>query len=108
MISEASDGRKISVVQWVMSLPDRYPPEIPNFPDKTESEIGDFMNKSKRNRSSSCLELPKELELILRTNSFDCSWFRHEVLKAATSQFSSGFTPNCFLIQPISFFFSFS
>lgn len=105
VVSEASNGRKMSVVQWVMSLPDRYPTETP--PQCTDSplgrEISDFVYKSKQNRSSSWVELLKELEL-LKTNSSDCLWFSHEVLKAATSQFSSGLTPNCFLIKPILFF----
>lgn len=88
----------MSVVQWVMSLPDRSPPETPQCPDKTESPlgsgIGQFTNKINQNRSSSWVELPKELELLLKTNSSDCRWFSHEVLKASTSQFSSGCTPN--------------
>lgn len=93
VIPQAPNGRTMSVVQWVMSLPDRSPPETPQCPDKTESPlgsgIGQFTNKINQNRSSSWVELPKELELLLKTNSSDCRWFSHEVLKTSTSQFSS-------------------
>lgn len=99
VIPQAPNERKMSVVQWVMSLPDRSPPQTPICPGRKDSplggEIGDFRNKSNQNRPSSWVELPKELE-ILRTKSSDCRWFSHEVLKAATSQFSSGFAPTWF------------
>lgn len=94
-MSEAPFARNLSVVQWVMNLPDRSPKKSSSFSSTEESlsEIGinDFEND--RQKVGSCFssfEMPKELEGIFDLNSFDCKWFNFEDLKSWTSQFSSG------------------
>ncbi|XP_050366032.1 protein kinase STUNTED-like isoform X2 [Argentina anserina] len=74
--------RNMSVVQWAMTLPDRSPQQSPKCSIIRETSCeGDI-------KSASALdELPNVLRSLLRTNR--CSWFSHEVLKAATSNFSS-------------------
>ncbi|XP_020581756.1 proline-rich receptor-like protein kinase PERK3 [Phalaenopsis equestris] len=62
---QGSEGRKMSVVQWVMNLPDRSMPF-------TKSEIN----------------LIKELERILKLNSSACKFFKYEELQNSTNFFS--------------------
>ncbi|KAF9622831.1 hypothetical protein IFM89_034066 [Coptis chinensis] len=95
-----STARDMSVVHWAMSLPKRinYPSitqdESDFGSDKTEvlleKEIVGVSHKSSKSSLSAWGELPKELELLLRTNSSRCRWFSHKELMEATSQFSSG------------------
>ncbi|VVB10262.1 unnamed protein product [Arabis nemorensis] len=58
--------RKVSVVNWVMSLPDRFPNHHQNLNSETNF-------------------VKKQLRDILRDNS---KWFKYNVLKTATSDFS--------------------
>lgn len=60
-----SEARKMSVVQWVMNLPDRSLPS-------TASQVN----------------LIKELEIILRLNSSTCKFFQYEELLNSTNCFS--------------------
>ncbi|XP_029123176.1 protein kinase STUNTED isoform X1 [Elaeis guineensis] len=60
------EGRKMSVVQWVMNLPNRA------LPSKQPH-----------------LELIKELKVMLEANSSGCQWFEYEELQNSTNQFSS-------------------
>ncbi|GMH02959.1 hypothetical protein Nepgr_004798 [Nepenthes gracilis] len=90
-------ARKMSVVQWVMSLPNRSLPESPqgsgdSSSNKSESPIGrEFSDDvhSRRNSLSIWSELPEEMALPFEMNSLDFTWFSYEVLKSSTSQFSS-------------------
>ncbi|KAF7810781.1 putative receptor-like protein kinase [Senna tora] len=109
-ISEIPLARNMSVVQWVMSLPDRSPKKgsFGSSIEESLSErgISDIIEDERHKKSSpsasssssysysysssSSVELPKGLERILDLNSFDCKWFSLEDLKSWTSQFSSG------------------
>lgn len=60
------EARKMSVVQWVMKLPDR------SLPSTTKSQF----------------DLIKELEIILRLNSSACKFFQYEELQNSTNYFS--------------------
>ncbi|KAM3710874.1 hypothetical protein ACJW31_01G064600 [Castanea mollissima] len=91
-------ARKMSVVQWLMSLPKRSisvsPQKKTSFvSNKTESPIeressysGDFNSE---NGSTASGKLLKELELLIRTNLSGYRWFSHKELNNATSHFSS-------------------
>ncbi|KAI3447937.1 hypothetical protein Pfo_004602 [Paulownia fortunei] len=93
----AQEARKMSVVQWVMSLPRRSLSEVSqsNSPtskteDSWERENGKLAEMSARDRLASQQELQKDLEHILVKNSAGCEVFSHDVLKISTSEFSSG------------------
>ncbi|KAF5448984.1 hypothetical protein F2P56_029474 [Juglans regia] len=93
-IPQTPHARKMSVVQWVMSLPDRSPElsdQCSTIKETAlERDIGDILHESaKKNGASALRELPKGLEHLLKSDSSGCKWFSHEVLKTATSQFSS-------------------
>ncbi|WJX45214.1 hypothetical protein P8452_32109 [Trifolium repens] len=92
-ISQSRHGRDMSVVQWVMTFPDRSPHSSSqssssdeNLFDRSISEIED---ESLKNYSPPSVLLPKGLEGILNINSLNCKWFSLEALKSCTSQFSS-------------------
>lgn len=76
--------RNMSVVQWVMNLPDRSPQQSPQCSITKETPFEGGIKTS----CSALDELPKELKSLLKTNR--CRWFSHEVLKTSTSNFSSG------------------
>ncbi|KAF3964244.1 hypothetical protein CMV_011446 [Castanea mollissima] len=81
-IPQAPLARNISVVQWVMTLPDRSPqlsPQCSTIKETPfESDISVSLDENPKNCLSAYGELPK-----------GCKWFSHEVLKMSTSQFSS-------------------
>ena len=107
---KALDSRKMSVIQWVMSFPDRSPPETPqsssrsssnsnhdSCSSKSESPIGHdnddtskslFSSKSSNSLFNDLIDqepgLPFELKFL------DFTWFSYEVLRNATLNFSSG------------------
>uniref|UniRef100_A0A5B6Z291 Putative proline-rich receptor-like protein kinase PERK4 isoform X1 n=1 Tax=Davidia involucrata TaxID=16924 RepID=A0A5B6Z291_DAVIN len=87
------ETRKLSVVQWVMSLPDRSSsPETPQSKaGSSSSETGSpfGIDESDKNSLSKGSELPDNLELLLKINSSGCKWFSHHVMRTSTSQFSS-------------------
>lgn len=93
-IPQAPHARNMSVVQWVMSLPDRSPQLSPQCSTIEESplegDISEILDESIKNGVSALFELPKGLEHLLKTDSSVCKWFSHEVLKTSTSQFSPG------------------
>ncbi|KAL3539087.1 hypothetical protein ACH5RR_002453 [Cinchona calisaya] len=68
----SQEAKKMTVVQWVMSLPNRSLLEFPHLNDASVST-----------------ELPNDLELLLKTKSPGCKLFSYEILKSSTSQFSS-------------------
>ncbi|GAV82606.1 Pkinase domain-containing protein/Usp domain-containing protein [Cephalotus follicularis] len=86
-------ARRMSVVQWVLGLPNRSPQQSPRFlsiaEDPVESETSEIVDESTQNSSSALGELRKGFEILLKTSSSGCKWFSYKVLKAATSQFSS-------------------
>ncbi|XP_019454230.1 PREDICTED: pto-interacting protein 1-like [Lupinus angustifolius] len=93
-ITETHHARDMSVVQWVMSLPDRSPKRSHHSCysiEENSSERGiDMEDESSTNGSPRCVvELPKALEGKLIVNSLNCKWFSLEVLKSCTSYFSS-------------------
>ncbi|CDP14559.1 unnamed protein product [Coffea canephora] len=71
------EARKMTVVQWVMSLPNRSLLEIP------QNALG------RTDNVSVSAQPPSDLELLLSTKSPGCKLFSHETLKSATSQFCS-------------------
>ncbi|KAK7258022.1 hypothetical protein RIF29_32402 [Crotalaria pallida] len=93
-ISQTHHARDMSVVQWVMSLPDRSPKKIPQScssieENPSERDISDMDDESSNHGSPSSVEIPKGLEGMLTVNSLNCKWFSLEALKSCTSHFSS-------------------
>lgn len=96
---KALDSRKMSVVQWVMSFPDRSPPETPQSSSSSgdscsansDSPLGrqDSINDSRQSCQSVWNELLEEPGLQFESSLSDFTWFSYEVLRHATSQFSS-------------------
>lgn len=92
-ISQTHHARDMSVVQWVMSLPDRSPKKSPNSSSSIEENpfergIGDMEDENSQNGSPPSFELPKGLDGMLIVNSLNCKWFSLEVLKSCTRHFS--------------------
>ena len=84
-------SRKLSVVQWAMSLPDRSSQQAPRVSTAEEREIRNILEESNRRRSSAFGEPENGSGILLKASSSSCKWFSYEVLKGATSSFSSGF-----------------
>ncbi|XP_065869330.1 protein kinase STUNTED-like [Euphorbia lathyris] len=76
-------ARELSVVQWAMKLPTRSTHKNPKM------ERNDVFNLSSGVGSYSQCGLQNAFEILLKTNSSSCKWFNYEVLKTATSKFSS-------------------
>ncbi|KAL0383933.1 UNVERIFIED_CONTAM: Cysteine-rich receptor-like protein kinase [Sesamum radiatum] len=95
---QALEARKMSVVQWVMTLPHRSSSDISESnsltssktDDSLEGENGKVFETYAIDKLASQQELPKDLELILVENPVGCKLFDHDVLKVSTSEFSSG------------------
>ncbi|TXG64759.1 hypothetical protein EZV62_011753 [Acer yangbiense] len=96
---QASLARNLSVVKWVMSLPDRSPQQSPRCStieeNPMERQMSEIVDESIRN--SSLGDLRKGLEILLKTSSSSLEWFSYEVLRTATSQFASGRVLKTFL-----------
>ncbi|KAL2512473.1 Protein kinase protein with adenine nucleotide alpha hydrolase-like domain [Abeliophyllum distichum] len=91
----APEARQMSVVQWVMSLPNRSSLEasesksnLNEMDDTLGIENGISSVNSGDYKMSVRGEVAKHLELILKTKSSGCKWYSHDVLKMSTSQFS--------------------
>ncbi|KAL0454076.1 UNVERIFIED_CONTAM: Proline-rich receptor-like protein kinase PERK2 [Sesamum latifolium] len=85
---KAKEARKMSVVQWVMSLPRRSLSEVSES-DSAASRTEDSLERE--NGEIACRKkLQKNLELILKKNPAVCDVFSHDVLRKSTSEFSSG------------------
>ncbi|OIV99545.1 hypothetical protein TanjilG_17355 [Lupinus angustifolius] len=88
-------ARDMSVVQWVMSLPDRSPKKSLHScssieENPSERGISDMDDESfKTYAPTYFVEIPKGLEGKLTLNSLNCKWFNLEVLKSCTNHFSS-------------------
>ena len=93
-------SRNVSVVQWVMSLPDRSP--LQSFQCSTisedsspENETNDVVTSdydvNSKIKLASFGEVPQQgLRSLIEANICGCKWFSLDLLKASTSQFSSG------------------
>ncbi|XP_057966477.1 protein kinase STUNTED-like [Malania oleifera] len=80
--SQALGARNMSVVQWVMTLPNRSPLET--------TLKGRFSSNNKEiPLGGKTGELVEKLKLLLSNMSSMCQWFSYEVLKNCTSNFSS-------------------
>ncbi|KAL7237027.1 hypothetical protein ACSBR1_020166 [Camellia fascicularis] len=73
----AAVAKKLSVAQWVMSLPNRPRPESPQ-PKAGFSSI-EIENSL----------MVENLDRLIKTNSSGLKWFAYDVIKTSTSQFSS-------------------
>ncbi|KAF2302068.1 hypothetical protein GH714_032276 [Hevea brasiliensis] len=90
---ENLQARELSVVQWAMSLPIRWPHKNPlgsRIDRSPEGQTSDFLEESNRISSYGSGEVHYSLEILLKTKFSGCKWFNHEVLKTATSNFYSG------------------
>ncbi|XP_008457694.1 protein kinase STUNTED [Cucumis melo] len=90
-ISQTSSVHNMSVVQWVMNLPDRSPHRSLSIKgnDPLRSEIPVFVDERAKGSLSSFSEPPEDLKDLLKTNSTTYKWFSPYVLKTSTSHFSS-------------------
>lgn len=95
LLPPSPNARSMSVVQWVLSLPDRSPHQSPHCSTIKESpverEIDDIDDDSVKCSLSNLSEVPEGFEHLMKTNSSRCKWFSLEVLKTSTCRFSSGF-----------------
>ncbi|XP_059653981.1 protein kinase STUNTED isoform X2 [Cornus florida] len=89
MIPPAPEARNMSVVKWVMSLPSRSLQETPQSEASFSSSRTGIPLGTESIDFAGRIELRENLELLLKTNSSACKWFRHGILKISTSQFSS-------------------
>lgn len=111
-ISPTPCVHNMSVVQWVMNLPDRSPYRSLSTKgnDSSRSEIPHFVDERAKGSLSAFSEPPEDLEYILKTKSSCYKWFSPDVLKTSTSHFSSGFRVNSrfelmvtFVLSPLRF-----
>ncbi|KAL8556446.1 hypothetical protein ACS0TY_004047 [Phlomoides rotata] len=95
----SQEARKMSVVQWVMTLPNRASSSDASESNspmscKTVDSLEFFSPKlaemSTISEVASTEALPKDLELILMRNPAGCKIFSHDFLKMSTNEFSSG------------------
>lgn len=98
----ALEARKMSVVQWAMNLPNRYPnetsvetPQIDSWDYCLSTVLGTPFGRgivdspdNRRNSQSLLGEIP-DFDLYSPVSSSDFTCFSYEVLKNSTSQFSS-------------------
>ncbi|KAK1327216.1 putative proline-rich receptor-like protein kinase PERK11 [Acorus calamus] len=77
------DPRKMSVVQWVMSLPSRSLPSTPQSP----TEINITENTFKQEPYPSIV-VPKNLEILMNSNASNIRRFSRKELQDSTDQFS--------------------
>ncbi|XP_011046242.1 PREDICTED: receptor-like cytosolic serine/threonine-protein kinase RBK1 isoform X2 [Populus euphratica] len=83
-------SRKLSVVQWAMSLPDRSSQQDPCVSTAEEREISNILEDSNRSRSSASGELENGSDILLKVSSPSFLSGRcNKVLKGATSNFHS-------------------
>nr|XP_043624065.1 proline-rich receptor-like protein kinase PERK3 [Erigeron canadensis] len=98
----AMEARKMSVVKWVMNLPNRSTPGTPRTPSSscseispkslgsdTRSECSIFTNTSNESNTPKSHELPEILNLLLKTNPSRCQWIGFDLLIASTTHFAS-------------------
>lgn len=91
----SKEVRKMSVVKWVMSLPNRSPPDTPQ--SRASFSSVDIENLFRERTSSLSLgsNSPKNVELIenldklVKAHPFGWKWFSYDVLETSTLRFSS-------------------
>lgn len=93
----SKEARKMSVVKWVLSLPNRSPPDTPQ--SRTSFSSIDTENLFTREETSSAesstanslknTELIENLDKLFRANPFGWNWFSYDVMRTSTLQFSS-------------------
>lgn len=99
----AREARKMSVVKWVMNLPNRSAPGTPRTTSSSSNEVSPksmgsdsrsecsiFTNTSNETNTPKSQELPEILNLLLKTNSSRCQWIGFDLLNASTSNFALG------------------
>lgn len=88
------EARKMSVVQWVMHLPRRSSSELSSSGDSEDSlerKDGKLTGMISRGDELDGLhELQRDLGLMLKHKSTDCSVFSFDLLTMSTLNFSSG------------------
>ncbi|XP_051138687.1 protein kinase STUNTED-like [Andrographis paniculata] len=91
----ALDARNMSVVQWVMALPQRHllDVSVATSYDTDDSVEREYVKLAEASAITDMLanrrELPEDLKAILIRNSADCEIFSYGFLRAVTSNFSS-------------------
>lgn len=88
-----SEARNMSVVQWVMSLPDRsllLTPLSQIGSEPCRREVHRSRRGSTASSLSTWLELPKELETLIVSSSTGCRVFSREELESSITHFSPG------------------
>ncbi|XP_022146131.1 pto-interacting protein 1-like isoform X2 [Momordica charantia] len=90
-ISQTLSVHDMSVVQWVMNLPDRSPSHSLRIKgnDPSRREISDFLDERNKGSLSAFSERPQKLKDLLKASSSCYKWFSPDVLKTSTSHFSS-------------------
>ncbi|KAJ8624747.1 hypothetical protein MRB53_033277 [Persea americana] len=93
-VFKGTEARKISVVQWVMRLPNRSSSFSSQLQIGLEPYRGEYHEsggeKSARSSLSAWFELPRELEMLFSTNSTKCRVFSHKEVQSSMTQFSPG------------------
>lgn len=86
------EARKMSVVQWVMTLPHRPLSDFSESNSPTSCKSDDSLERDNGvvDKLASLQELPKDLELILARSLVGCKIFSHDIMRIATSEFSAG------------------
>eukprot|EP00268_Persea_americana_P010741 TRINITY_DN14382_c0_g1_i5.p1 TRINITY_DN14382_c0_g1~~TRINITY_DN14382_c0_g1_i5.p1 ORF type:complete len:635 (-),score=103.56 TRINITY_DN14382_c0_g1_i5:1063-2967(-) len=91
-VFKGTEARKISVVQWVMRLPNRSSSFSSQLQIGLEPYRGEYHEsggeKSARSSLSAWFELPRELEMLFSTNSTKCRVFSHKEVQSSMTQFS--------------------
>lgn len=88
-----SEARNMSVVQWVMSLPNRsllLTPLSQIGSEPCRREIYHSRRGSTASSLSTWLELPKELETLIVSSSTSCRVFSRDELESSITHFSPG------------------
>lgn len=111
------EARKLSVVQWVLSLPNRsssssssseevliIPRSRSEFFDESENSFLAGLSSPSPSYKPISADLPEHLELLLKTKPTLCKAFSYEIIRKATCQFSSGCLSISALLCSVSFF----
>ncbi|XP_057436684.1 protein kinase STUNTED isoform X2 [Lotus japonicus] len=88
-ISQDRNGRHMSVVQWVMSLPDRSPRKNAPLSSIRDNSSERDINSDIEDESYKPKILSRNWSTDFHPSTLNCKWFSLEVLKSCTCQFSS-------------------
>lgn len=89
-ISLGCTARHMSVVQWVMSLPDRSPQKNAHLSSIRDTSSERDINSDIEDESYKPKILSRNWSTDFHPSTLNCKWFSLEVLKSCTCQFSSG------------------